>query len=301
MRTIIRAITSIIIMLAFILWGPTFARAQDAPARAKLLVSLPILAAPVRQLVHEWANVEVLLKPGIGGAHDAAWPPSAVASLEQADAVIWVGPDMEQSLAPLMQPKRRGVVYMLQNAKAAPWLRVVGNIKKVDGHFWLEPDVLRQVMHWLSIELQRDFPSHATATIAAELQLDAELKSLEKELGNSLLACRPQQLVVMHDGFRYWERAYGIRTMTSLGALEGAGLSGLKMDALKSALKQSKPCCLLTEPEQQQTAEKLGAELGLTVLTLDPLGLNMTPGQDYAAHMREMAAKLGQLCQANMR
>lgn len=298
MHGIIRMIISIGIMLTAAWVAP--ARAEDTP-RAKLVVSLPILAAPVRQLVQDWADVDVLLKPGIGGAHDAAWPPSAVAGLQKADAVIWVGPDMEQSLVPLMQSKHTGFTYMLENAKAAPWLRVVGKIEKVDAHFWMEPDVLRQVLHWLSIELQRDFPSHANATIAAELKLDAELKALERELDNSLLACRPMQLVVMHDGFRYWERAYGIRTMTSLGGLEGAGISGMKMGALKSALVQSKACCLITEPEQQPAAEKLGAELGLPVLTLDPLGLNMASGQSYAAHMRQLAATVANACQADSR
>jgi zinc transport system substrate-binding protein len=295
---------TMLVLIAALVMAMGTARAHDRESyaaeasRPVIVVSLPVLEAPVKALTREWAYTQVLMKPGMGGAHDAAWPPSTINSIARADAVIWVGAGLEHSLAPYIKQHAAAKLYTLMDAAPVGWIAPPQTPTTRDPHFWMSPAVMKQVLAWLSTSLQRDFPAHAASTQAAQRHMEKELDALQTDMEAALAPCNGRELVVLHDGLRYWSGAFGLPTLVALGGYEGAGVSAARMAALKASVKQSRPCCLVGEVDQETTTVKLAAELELAPVTIDTLGLSMQPSATYGGHLRAIAANVGRACAA---
>ncbi|MFW2514560.1 metal ABC transporter substrate-binding protein [Demequina sp. SO4-13] len=91
-----------------------------------------------------------------------------------------------------------------------------------DPHFWLDPTLLAEYAHEVSVELADIDPANAGTYATNAEELESELLALDQSYEDGLAQCERRDIFVSHEAFGYLTERFG---------LEQHGLSGLDPEA----------------------------------------------------------------------
>ena len=152
---------------------------------------------------------------------------------------------------------------------------------EIDMHVWLDPHNARRMVDAVAASLARLDPERAATYRQNAASTRARIDVLERSLRVRLAPVRSRSFVVFHDGYQYFERAFGLNGAGAL-TLGPSRLPGAKrLASLRRALVEREVRCMFIEPQfEPRLAHSLVASTGVRTATLDPLGTDLEAGPD---------------------
>ncbi|MDA1089514.1 MAG: zinc ABC transporter substrate-binding protein [Proteobacteria bacterium] len=259
------------------------------PARADGVNAVASIA-PVHSLlagVMEGVGEPGLLVRGGRSPHDYVMKPSDAKMLHAAQAVFWIGPDMEGFLA---KP-----IHAL--AAKVRVVRLGGNSDGAEGeepHIWLDPRIAARMVGDMVRVLAEIDGANAARYRGNGKKIRAGLIALERDLHAFLKPIAVVPYLVYHDAYRHFEKRFDLASQGAVAVHAERPPGAKRVSALRRLIVAKKIVCVFTEPQFTPALAKMltqgtGARLGV----LDPLGAALPEGPGlYAGMMRGMARSM---------
>ncbi len=163
-----------------------------------------------------------------------------------------------------------------------------------DPHIWLDPHNAAAIVRAVSAVLSEADPGNAGAYAANADAALARLDALEAELAATLAPVRDLPFVVFHDGYRYFEEAFGLRAAGAISMSDARMPSAARLSEVRDRVEELGAACVAAEPQfDPGLVEAVAAGADVRTAVLDPLGTSLAPGPDlYAEMMRDLAGAL---------
>jgi zinc transport system substrate-binding protein len=288
------------LLLAALLVAWVLPAAAEAP---RVVVSIKPLHSLAAALL-EGISQPVLLLDGAASPHAHAMRPSERRALQQADVVVWVGPELEAFLEkPLsVLPDQVRVVGLLRDVPDLHRLRLAehgheghGHARageELDPHIWLSPGNARLIARHLT-EIFATFGE--TERLAANAAaLDQRLVVLQADMAERLAPMQARPFVVFHPAYNYLVEAFGLRQAGTLALSPDHSASARHVADLRQEITRSGAVCAFAEPQfADRSLAGLARGTGLRVAVLDPLGVDVPAGPGaYVGTLRQLADAL---------
>ncbi len=314
--TIIRRImlqknTLLFAALSIALSGAAVQRADAAVVAS--LKPLGFIASAITDGVTE---TQVLLPDG-ASEHDYSLRPSDVKRLQNADLVVWIGPEMEAFMnksAQSISDKNKVTVAQLDGVK--PLLMKGGDDDEHDHegdhdhvghesekgdahhhhgdynmHLWLSPEIARLSAVAIHDKLVELMPQSRAKLDANLKDFEAQLATADKEVGNELAPLKGKGYFVFHDAYGYYEKQYGLTPLGHFTVNPEIQPGAQRLHQIRTQLVEQKATCVFAEPQfRPAVVEAVARGTSVRMGTLDPLGTNIQLSKEsYATFLRQLA------------
>ncbi len=280
--------------------------AAGANAAPKVAVSIQ----PIHSLVAgvmEGIGTPTLIVRSAGSAHSYSLKPSDARALREADAVFWVGADLETFLVkPLAALPKSARVVTLSTAKGmtlypnrigGPWdvhddAHEHGNEAKPaspsnrdahesDMHIWLDPDNARRIVETAVETLSAIDSANAARYRDNGTKLSQRLAVLDAGLKARLKPVAGLPYIVFHDAYQYYEARYGLTAAGAITVSPELKPSAKRLSAIRAKIAGSGARCVFREPQfNAAVIEAVSEGTRARIGQLDPLGATLTPGPE---------------------
>ena len=293
-----------------------------APLLART-AELQIVASikPVHALVAgvmQGVAAPLLLVPGSASPHDYNLRPSDVRAIATADALFWVGPDLETFLVkPLdnARGKLRTVAFLETPGMTVLPLREGGAWEAHahgadhehgheheqaggrDAHIWLDPRNAVVMVERIVAVLGEVDPAHRGDYQRNGAALVARLQALDQQLATELAPVQQQPYIVFHDAYQYFERRYGLNAVGSVVLSPEQRPGAKRVAEIQARVREFKVRCVFSEPQfQPALVATIIAGSDARRGVLDPLGAELPAGPDAYFHLLEALAEAVRGC-----
>ncbi len=254
--------------------------ADATPTRPLVLTTIRPLTLIAGDVAGDWADIRQLLPDG-ALPHHFSLKMSHRNLIDQADLVIWIGPALESFLVKAIAGRGPGAVItgiareplVGSSEPLADEGREPGNNRATlitDPHIWLDPEwgvaIAEEIASWL---IQR-YPDREASLLASLAALTTEIRIETSALMDEFKQYEGKVFISDHDAFSHFAARFHLESAGSLhddsGLLRGArGVYSLR--------QQRGVACVLAEPRYDaRRVEELARDLGVRVVTIDPLG-----------------------------
>lgn len=285
--------------------------------------------APIHSLVArvmDGVGTPRLIVQSGASPHEYSLRPSEARSLQEADLVFWVSPELTTWLGDAIETlATNAVVTELLEADGTMELELrEGALFEAhdhndhedddhddheddghddhdehghgehDPHAWLS---VQNAATWLNViagQLSAADPENAGAYFTNASTGRAELQALTDEVNAMLAPVRNGQFIVFHDAYQYFEVDFDFAASGAISISDASDPSPARITEIRARVADQGIDCVLTEPQ-------FNAGLVATVLdgtqaktgVLDPLGADLEPGADlYPQMIRNLASAL---------
>lgn len=268
---------------------------SSVPQELKVVASIKPLALIAKDLLGESGIVEVLVK-GAASPHDYALKVSDMHRLDEAQLIVWMGPELERFLEkPLatMQAER-ALALGAESGSAASEPRDRAHDHQGDLHQWLDPRAAKQMAAAIARRLEQLYPAYSAKIEQALAKQAQAYDQLHRDLQQSLIPVKDVGFVVQHRGYDHLVEAYGLNQVGWI-AISPEQPPGVRhLFELEKTLRALPPAdrarCLFVERSQQSaTTRNFAHQLQLRLQALDILGESAS---SYPELMRNMAGDL---------
>lgn len=261
----------------------------------KVAVTLKPLHALVASIMEGIGEPQLLLPDGTS-PHTFQLKPSTLKQLQQAELIIWVGPELEVfMIKPVAQLHPRfGVVTLLN----IPNLQLL-NLRQgrewehhheedhshahegKDPHIWLSTTNAKIMVDLLTSKLSKIDPTNAIRYQENASKLKIKIDVLKTKLEKILKPVQSKPFLVYHDGYQYFEKEFQLDGIGTMMINPHLPLSAHGLNEIKQLIQSHRVTCVFRETEFNDTMirEYLN-DLGVHVAELDPLGARIPTGPD---------------------
>ena len=272
-------------------------------ARAiEVVVSIKPIHALVAGVMGESGEPRLMIT-GAASPHTYQMRPSDARLLNTADLIVWVGETMETFLdRPIavlgsdaevvtlhttagmrLLPSREGGIWRDEDLGA----HVDGQDHhghdhgELDMHLWLDPGNARRIVDVVTDALGRVDPGRGETFRANAETMRMRIDALESSLRARLAPVRRHAFIVFHDGYGYFERAFGLNGKGAVTVDPARRPGARRLAELRGALAEHDVRCVFTEPQFEPDLVRTVIEgTGVGTAALDPLGVDVEPGPD---------------------
>lgn len=256
---------------------------------------------PVQEAVErvggDRVSVTNLTPPGVE-PHDLELAPQAVADIQSADVVFYLGGGFQPAVADAANEAEGSVVDLLAGLHpVVPDASAAEADLTVDPHVWLDPTRYRALVAEVEQALTEADPAGAATFASNAASYDAELGALAGAFEAGLAHCERRTLVTNHAAFGYLAAAYGLSQEPISGLAPDAEPSAQRLAELRELVQADHVTTVFTEDlVSPAVAETLANEAGVSTEVLHTLeGLSQdeqAAGADYGSQMRENLRRL---------
>ncbi|MGJ3259134.1 MAG: zinc ABC transporter substrate-binding protein [Rhodospirillales bacterium] len=277
-----------------------------ATALTAWLIAFPVAAAepvrvvasikPVHSLVAMVLNgiaEPYLIVNGASSPHGHAMRPSDAKALASADAVFWIGPELETSLTKPLQtlPASARVVALMNDDHGEHGHDKENEHEKknshghdhggTDPHTWLSPQNAVDMLEHIAEAMTEVIPAQAKRiksnrdrSIQQLIEVDAEVRRLVAPMQNDYL-------VVLHEAYGHFTGHYGLKDFIALSVTPEHKPTPGNVRDVRQKITEFGVRCVFAEPQFPDTfvrvlIEGTSARPGV----IDPLGAQLMPGPD---------------------
>lgn len=223
--------------------------------------------------------------------------------LQEADLVVWVGPELEKTLQPLIAglPQRTRVIELLSQddlkilpSRTDPTQR--------NPFFWMDDRNAIILLDLLTDALIAIDPERSHVYTRNRLRLLKPLKRIDREYEYGYRGLQTGTVAEYYDSLYYFEQAYALPVVGHVATTPWDPIETAKVLALRSRMREYKTGCLLLDRGMPaEGLELLTTDMALTQDTLDPLGLQLPAGEGlYVKLMRHNTDVIKGCLQADM-
>ncbi len=259
-------------------------------ADTRVLASIEPLAMVAREVSGTDTRVDTLMRPG-QRLHGTSLTPGQVRALRDAEYVVWLGPEAEPQLAPLVA-RRTGPDLALLSVEGIHRLHAGDEhvhdsggghqgeteATALDPHLWLDPHNMARLGQALAARLDRD-----------DQAFQQELDRVRESVRARLASVRNQAYVSQHDPWRYFAGAFGLRPAVVASDGVAAGASARRLVELARTMEREQVRCVLAEPNARRALLERLCRDDCRLVALDPLGRSRTTSgyTDFLDHLGE--------------
>ena len=299
--------------LSAALWGTT-AQHADAAVVASLK-PLGFIASAIADGVTE---TQVLLPDG-ASEHDYSLRPSDAKRLQNADLVVWIGPEMEAFMDKSSQSipdNKKVTIAQLDGVK--PLLMKGADDDDHDGadgddhdhahgekgdahhhhgeynmHLWLSPEIARLSAVAIHDKLVELMPQSRARLDANLKDFEANLATTDKQVANELAPVKGKGYFVFHDAYGYYEKHYGLTPLGHFTVNPEIQPGAQRLHQIRTQLVEQKATCVFAEPQfRPAVVESVARGTSVRMGTLDPLGTNIKLSKEsYPAFLTQLATQ----------
>ena len=273
--------------------------------------------APVHSLVSmvmKGVGEPKLLVPQNVSPHHYAMRPSEAKALQEANLVVYVGPDMSPWMEPLFETVAASADALnlseVDGVLALPYREgpVFGDDVNHEGydheeeghdehgeedhddhahhdhdgndpHMWLDPENAKIWLDAIASELGYIDPENADRyslnAISAKQQITREMHHIEEHL----VAVQDKDFLVFHDAFQYFEKRFGIAATGSISLSDASKPSASRLRELKHLFEEQAINCVLSEPQfSSKLVDNVFGGYKLHIGVVDPIGIDLKLG-----------------------
>ncbi|BBL30396.1 zinc ABC transporter substrate-binding protein ZnuA [Pantoea ananatis] len=291
-----------------------FATSVALPAHADIVASIKPVGFIASAIADGVTPVEVLLPDG-ASEHDYALRPSDVKRLQNADLVVWVGPEMEafmtKSAASLPEKKNLEIV---QISGVKPLLLRGGEDDdhhdhddaehdhdeahhhhhgEFNMHLWMSPEIAKKTAVAIHGKLLELMPQDK-AKLDANLQhFEAELADTDKRIISQLAPVKDKGYFVFHDAYTYFEKHYGLSPTGHFTVNPEIQPGAQRLHQIRTQLVEKKAVCVFAEPQfRPAVIDAVARGTQVRKGTLDPLGTDISLGKDsYVKFLSQLSSQ----------
>ncbi|MEI2605207.1 zinc ABC transporter substrate-binding protein ZnuA [Erwinia aphidicola] len=294
--------------------GLSVAASLALPAQAAVVASVKPVGFIASAIADGVTPVEILLPDG-ASEHDYALRPSDIKRLQDADLVVWVGPEMEafmtKSAASL--PAQKNVeMDTLPGVKALLLKGGEDEEEEHEGHahggaeehehhhhgeynmhLWMSPEIAKKTAVAIHAKLLELMPQSKDKLDANLQHFEAELSSADAKIGNQLAPVKGKGYFVFHDAYTYFEKHYGLTPLGHFTVNPEIQPGAQRLHQIRTQLVEQKAACVFAEPQfRPAVIEAVARGTKVRSGTLDPLGTNITPGKDsYVTFLSQLSSQ----------
>ncbi|MBF0218223.1 MAG: SCO family protein [Gammaproteobacteria bacterium] len=274
---------------------------------SRVVVSVKPIHSLVSSLLADMDAPQLLFRDGAALQHDLDL--SQQQMLQHADLLIWVGPELEPSLAKLIPtlPASVRVITLLDNHK----LKILPQRKEIitgvgagarelaesevgrDPYFWLDSRNVLILVDELTYLLVDADPLRTHLYSRNRQAIFNTLAKLDRELEYGYRGLQGSGTLLYHDQLYYFEQAYALKVLAVLEH-STAGVNSESLLAMRQIIAQQQAGCLLLD--ENFPAPYLDLLLGevtpstINLGYIDSLGTRFAAGSDlYLQMMRHNA------------
>ncbi|MEO3988291.1 zinc ABC transporter substrate-binding protein ZnuA [Pseudocitrobacter cyperus] len=285
-------------------------------ADAAVVASLKPIGFIVSAIADGVTETQVLLPDG-ASEHDYSLRPSDVKRLQNADLVVWVGPEMEAFMNKSTQSiseKNKVTIAQLEGVK--PLLMKGGDDDDHDDdeghahaghesekgdvhhhhgdynmHLWLSPEIARLSAVAIHDKLVELMPQSRAKLDANLKDFEAQLAAADKQVGHELAPLKGKGYFVFHDAYGYYEKQYGLTPLGHFTVNPEIQPGAQRLHQIRTQLVEQKATCVFAEPQfRPAVVEAVARGTSVRMGTLDPLGTNIQLSKEsYATFLRQLA------------
>lgn len=283
--------------------------AQAAP---KIVVSVKPVHSIISSLTNGVVVPELLIK-GTQSPHSATLKPAQAQALQNADIVVWVGPELEQFL-------KRPIATVAEKARV---IELSGLLEKGekghdheehegehkddhkdehgdahgdhgDVHVWLDPETMLELVTPITQQLVATDPENASSYKENSIRLKKELSELNSALAAKLKGIKGNPFLTYHDAYGPFVEHYGLNNPASIAIDEHRKPSAAHLKKLQTMTSKQNIKCLFTEPQFNSAWLKpIWPDSAMKYAELDPLGSSIEAGPaQYGQLMHGLADSL---------
>ncbi|MFU0882750.1 zinc ABC transporter substrate-binding protein ZnuA [Kluyvera cryocrescens] len=299
--------------LSAALWG-TAAQSADA-AVVTSLKPLGFIASAIADGVTE---TQVLLPDG-ASEHDYSLRPSDAKRLQNADLVVWIGPEMEAFMDKSTQSipdAKKVTIAQLDGVKpllmkgaddddddhGAEGGHDHAHAEKGDEHhhhgdynmhLWLSPEIARLSAVAIHDKLVELMPQSRAQLDANLKDFEANLATTDKQVANELASVKGKGYFVFHDAYGYYEKHYGLTPLGHFTVNPEIQPGAQRLHQIRTQLVEQKATCVFAEPQfRPAVVESVARGTTVRMGTLDPLGTNIQLSKEsYPAFLTQLATQ----------
>lgn len=283
----------------------------ESELKSKIFVSILPQRYLVQRIAGDYADVEVLIPPGMS-PHTFEPTPQLMARLTRSSILFAIGVSFEKALITRLK-------------SVAPNLKIVQtdeNIKKrvieahdahetdethaahethdddhhsceddcshegaLDPHIWLDPILLKTVSQNIAQALFEILPQHSDEIAKNVSLLLEELEELDSELSEALKSFRGEKMFVFHPAFGYFADRYGLKQMAI--EIEGKEPTPRQLaNIVRSCKKENVRVIFVQKQFPVRAAKTIAESIKGSVVLIDPLAEN------YFENLKEIKEKL---------
>ncbi|WDL83179.1 zinc ABC transporter substrate-binding protein ZnuA [Aeromonas bestiarum] len=291
---------------------------------ALLAVSLPVRALEVLTTIKPLGFIAAAITDGVSepkvllptGAspHDFSLRPSDIRSIQDADLVVWVGPELEGFMAkPLAKHPHVLTLTRVEGMPLFDYAKQAGHEEHadeghdhdgheghhhegVDPHIWLGPTQALVIANALSETLSAQDPANAERYRANLLTFKAKVDAKDKLIAEQMKAVNQKGYFVFHEAYGYWERHYGMSSKGHFTVSPERRPGAKTLVEIRKALQEKQASCIYAEPQfSPAVIESVARNTGAKVLLLDEVGEQVPLGPDgYPQFMQQLADAFAQ-------
>ena len=294
---------------------------------ALLAVSLPVRALEVLTTLKPLGFIAAAITEGVSeprvllptGAspHDFALRPSDIRSINDADLVVWVGPELEGFMAkPLAKHPHVLTLTQVEGMPLFDYGKQAGHEEPadeeheghehdeheghhhegVDPHIWLGPTQALVIARAMSETLSAQDPANTERYRANLLAFQAKVDAKDKVIAGQMKAVNQKGYFVFHEAYGYWERHYGMSSKGHFTVSPERRPGARTLVEIRKALEEKQASCIYAEPQfSPAVIESVARNTGAKVLLLDEVGEQVPLGPDgYPQFMQQLADAFAQ-------
>jgi zinc/manganese transport system substrate-binding protein len=264
-----------------------------AEAKLRVVASIEVLADLSRQVGGDRVDVTSLSR-GYQDPHFVEAKPSLVLALNRADALVYVGLDLEVGwLPPLVQQSRNAKIQRGQpgNIDASTsirpediptipsdQLRAMGDIHPLGNpHYWIPPKNARAIARLLADRFTA-LDAAGAATYKAQLaQFEARLAAKEKEWDAAAAPLKGTRIVTYHKSWSYVAHWLGMEEVGYIEPKPGIPPTANHTAQLVELMKKSGVRLVIVESFYPSTLARFVADNGKARLVAAPSNVGATP------------------------
>jgi len=246
------------------------------------------------------AGKPTLLLNGATSPHSYSLRPSDMRKLEDADVVFYISPELEIFLQRAIKnlPKETTVAALVKT-EGLETLEVeeehdAHHHAGTDPHIWMNPQNAILMVSKISDILAQADPQNSFMYKENAENLAKKLLDIDNELREKTAELKNLPYIVFHDGYRYFEKHYGLINSGVVTIAPDKQPSAKKLRELREEITKGNIICLFSEPQHPSSLLKTITEgTNINTAELDPLGADLIAGEEmYFALMNKFADNL---------
>ncbi|WP_429072604.1 zinc ABC transporter substrate-binding protein ZnuA [Aeromonas veronii] len=298
-----------------------------------LAVSLPVRAIEVLTTIKPLGFIAAAITDGVSepkvllptGAspHDFSLRPSDIRSINSADLVVWVGPELEGFMAKPLANHPHALA--LTQVEGMPLFNYATqdshdshdhddhdhaahehgdhdegheghHHEGVDPHIWLGPTQAKVIAKAIASELGKLDPANQARYDANLAAFDTKVDAKDKVIAGQMKAVNEKGYFVFHEAYGYWERHYGMSSKGHFTVSPERRPGAKTLVDIRKALEEKQASCIYAEPQfSPAVIESVARNTGAKVLLLDEVGEQVPLGPDgYPQFMQQLADAFAQ-------
>ena len=296
-----------------------------------VVTDIPAVQGIVAAVMAGVGTPSVLLGAG-ADPHHTALRPSEARALEQAEVVVWVGPQLSPSVAravgaladgatlvtlaevpgtevlpvrvsPVFAPHRHdegeaghdaghGDDHDERHAQAVAPGSAPPGL--TDPHLWLDPDNAVVWAGAIAATLSAADPEHAAAYAANAAAFADRIAALDAEVDGLLAPVRGRPFVVFHDAYQYYEHRFDIPAAAAIALSDASEPGPARIEAIRAEVAAVGAVCAVAEPQFNPGLIRTVFEgQPVRIVTIDHLGGSLPAGPAlYPEVIRTMSQAL---------